>query len=315
MPVNAVAHTAAALFTGLSAFPLTPLRDGGLDEKAYAGLVSRLAAAGVDSVGALGSTGSYAYLDRAERARAARIAVDAAAGTPVMVGIGALRTSEVLALAEDAQNAGASAVLLAPMTYQALSDDEVFGLYEDVTRELSVPLCVYDNPGTTHVDFSLELYGRIARLPNVGSLKIPGVPAGADRAREHVAAIREVIPDSVTIGVSGDWEAAAGLNAGCDGWYSVVGGLLPEAALAVTRAAAAGDAERATRLSDGLEPLWALFREHGSLRVMSAAAEQFGLVSEGNLPRPVQGLIPAVRREVAAALEAVGHARPATATH
>ncbi|GAA3861093.1 hypothetical protein GCM10022381_01820 [Leifsonia kafniensis] len=59
------------MFTGLSAFPLTPATDAGLDEKAYASLIARLANAGVDSIGALGSTGSYAYLSRAERARAA----------------------------------------------------------------------------------------------------------------------------------------------------------------------------------------------------------------------------------------------------
>ncbi|MGO4759328.1 dihydrodipicolinate synthase family protein, partial [Streptomyces sp. 2MCAF27] len=144
------------MFTGLSAFPLTPMSESGIDEQAYARLVARLASAGVDSIGALGSTGSYAYLSREQRARAARIAVEAAEETPVIVGIGALRTSQVLALAEDAQKAGASAVLLAPMTYQPLTEDEVFGLYKDVTRALSVPLCVYDNPGTTHVHFTDE---------------------------------------------------------------------------------------------------------------------------------------------------------------
>lgn len=64
-----------------------------------------------------------------------------------MVGIGALRTSQVQRLADDAQDAGASAVLLAPVTYQALTPDEVFTLFEDVTAGLSVPLVVYDNPG------------------------------------------------------------------------------------------------------------------------------------------------------------------------
>ncbi|WP_242187098.1 dihydrodipicolinate synthase family protein [Saccharopolyspora soli] len=110
------------MFTGLSAFPLTPTSESGIDEHAYAQLVSRLAAAGVDSIGALGSTGGYPYFSRQQRARAARIAVQAAEGTPVMVGIGALRTSQVLALAEDAQEAGAAAVLLAAMTYHPLTD-------------------------------------------------------------------------------------------------------------------------------------------------------------------------------------------------
>ncbi|WP_234426922.1 dihydrodipicolinate synthase family protein [Streptomyces niger] len=120
------------MFTGLSAFPLTPITEDGIDEKAFAALVGRLSAAGVDSIGALGSTGSYAYLTREERARAARIAVEHAERTPVIVGIGALRTRQVREAAEDAQNAGAAGVLLAPLSYQRLTEDDVFGLFEDV---------------------------------------------------------------------------------------------------------------------------------------------------------------------------------------
>lgn len=294
------------MFRGLSAFPLTPTDERGIDAAAYAALVSRLAAAGVDSVGALGSTGGYAYLSREQRAHAARIAVEAAEGVPVMVGIGALRTSRVLELAEDAQSAGAAAVLLAPMSYQPLTDEEVFGLYEEVTRELSVPLCVYDNPGTTRVHVSDELHGRIARLPNVGSIKIPGVPDDPAQAAARVDALRAVVPGTVTIGVSGDQTAAAGLNAGCHAWYSVIGGTFPRTALALTRAAQAGDAGRAAELSEALEPLWSLFRRHGSLRVMSAAAAHLGLTGEPNLPRPLRGLDVAARRDVADVLDALG---------
>ncbi|MFI6279223.1 dihydrodipicolinate synthase family protein [Streptomyces sp. NPDC050988] len=293
------------MFRGLSAFPLTPTSEQGIDEVAYAALVARLAAAGVDSIGALGSTGGYAYLTREQRAHAAKIAVEAADGVPVIVGIGALRTSQVLELAEDAQKAGASGVLLAPMTYQPLTEDEVFGLYEDVTRELSVPLCVYDNPGTTHVHFTDELHGRIAQLPNVGSIKIPGVPDDPREAGLRVDALRALIPDTVTVGVSGDWTAARGLNSGCDAWYSVLGGTFPGTALALTRAAQAGHAGQAVDLSAALEPLWVLFRRHGSLRVMSAAASHLGLAGEPNLPRPLRGLDETARREVAATLDAL----------
>ncbi|WP_230992674.1 dihydrodipicolinate synthase family protein [Streptomyces endocoffeicus] len=118
--------------------------------------------------------------------------------------------------------------------------------------------------------------------------------------------MRSLIPETVTIGVSGDWTAADGLNAGCDAWYSVIGGLFPRTALALIRAAQAGDAAGATALSNQLEPLWALFRRHGSLRVMSAAAHHLGLIEEPNLPLPLRGPAPEARREVSAALDAVG---------
>lgn len=291
------------MFTGLSAFPLSPLRYDAFDEPAYAQLIERLGQAGVDSITALGSTGSYMYLDREERARVARTAVAHAGSVPVMVGMGALRTSQVHRLAEDAQHAGAAAVLLAPVTYQGLTEEEeVFGLFEDVTAELSVPLVVYDNPGTTHVHFTEELYGRISALPRVASIKIPGVPAETGAATERVRRIREHIPDTVTVGVSGDAAAARGLNAGCDAWYSVIGGTLPELALRITRAALSGDHVSALEESDRLAPLWELFAEHGSYRVTAAIAEQLGLVAADCLPRPVQGLDRAARARLAETL-------------
>lgn len=294
------------MFSGLSAFPLTPMGESGIDEAAFIRLVERLVDARVDSMGILGSTGCYAYLTRAERMRVAQLAVKHADNVPVVVGIGALRTRDVLTLAEDAQKAGASAVLLAPMSYQTLSTNEVFGLYAAVSRSLSVPLCVYDNPGTTHFAFTDELYGRIAQLANVRSIKIPGVPAAPEAARTHVERLRTLIPSHVTLGVSGDAFAATGLNAGCEAWYSVIGGLFPRTALAITRAAQAGDMEKASRLSERLQPLWTLFSQHGgSLRVIAAAAELQGLVKHPSLPLPLKALGGVSKQRLAAFLDAL----------
>lgn len=279
------------MFSGLSAFPLTPMNEVRIDEKAYVRLIERLAAAGVDSIGALGSTGSYAYLSRQERARVARLAVSHAGDVPVIVGIGALRTKDVLLLAEDAQQAGVRALLLAPVSYQPLSEDEVYRLYEAVSGAISVPLCVYDNPRTTQFAFSDQLLGRIAQLPNVASMKIPGVSTDLAETQVRVEPLRALVPPEVSIGVSGDAFAVAGLSAGCDLWYSVIGGLFPHTALQITRAAQSGDHDRARHLSARLDPLWQLFARHnGSLRCMAAAAELMGLVGQPCLPLPLQSI-------------------------
>lgn len=286
-------------FTGLSAFPLTPLVDERLDEAAYVRLIEKLRVAGVDSIGALGSTGCYPYFSRNERAAALRLATEHSGAVPVIAGIGALRTRDVLWLAEDAQKAGVSAVLLAPVSYHALTEDEVFGLYAAVTRELSVPLCVYDNPRATHFTFSDALLARIAQLPNVGSIKIPPIAA-----LERIAALRAHIPAHITLGISGDAIAVDGLSAGCGIWYSVLGGLFPQAALAISRAAQAGDMVQARAHSDALAPLWDLFNRYGgSLRVIATAAELLGVVTAPCLPPPLQTLQGDARREVAGVIE------------
>ncbi|TQL40821.1 4-hydroxy-tetrahydrodipicolinate synthase [Leucobacter komagatae] len=314
-------------FTGLCAFPLTPLTpltplrpltpltpplaapspaSFAVDEGAYVGLVERLVDARVDSIGALGSTGNYAYLSRSERARIAELTVEAAGGVPVVVGVSALSTRDVLAHVADAQRAGASGVLLAPMSYQRLTQEEAFGLYETVAAELSVPLVVYDNPTTTGFTFTLELHGRIAELPGVTSIKIPPVPTSPDAARATLAHYREHVSNVVTLGVSGDGSAAAGLLSGCDAWYSVLAGVLPRECQALTLAARAGDSVTAHAISARFAPLWELFATHGSLRVVTAVAEVLGLIGSGSLPHPVRGLDAVGRRAVLRALEAAG---------
>ena len=193
-----------------------------------------------------------------------------------MVGIGAVRTEHVIALAHDAQEAGAAAVMLAPVSYQPLTDDEVYGLYADVTAELSVPLCVYDNPGTTHFAFSDDLHASVAALAERAGDQAPGRRARRSGSARCGPAFRR----GVALGVSGDQFAAGALNAGADVWFSVIGGLFPEAALAIVR-----DREAA---SARLEPLWALFRRHGGVRVVATAAALLGLAGEHNLPRPLR---------------------------
>ncbi|WP_427868675.1 dihydrodipicolinate synthase family protein [Leucobacter luti] len=287
-----------AAFSGLSAFPLTPLVDDTVDQAAFTRIVTRLAAAGVDSITALGSTGCAAYLSRDERARVAELAVAGAGSVPVLVGVSALRTSDAMRHARDVEAAGAAGLLLAPMSYQRLTGDDVFGLYADLAAASELPIVVYDNPGTTHFEFDLELYARIAEIPSVASIKIPGVPAEAGAARERVAEIRAAVPDRVTVGVSGDAFAARGLAAGCDAWYSVIGGTLPELALGISDPARSGDPAAALARSAELAPLWELFAQHGSLRVTAAIAESLGLAQLGSLPLPIRGLDEPARADV-----------------
>src|SRR5215216_4727514 len=116
------------LLRGLSAFPITPAdAESRVDLAAPRRLVARLVAAKVDSIGLLGSTGTYAYLLRSERRRALDAALEETAGqVPILVGVGALRTDEAVRLPQDAKAVGAAAGLLAPVSYTPLTEDEVF---------------------------------------------------------------------------------------------------------------------------------------------------------------------------------------------
>ncbi|YCH08774.1 dihydrodipicolinate synthase family protein [Arthrobacter sp. alpha11c] len=275
-----------------------------VDLDAVARLVARAAESGADSLGVLGSTGNYAYLSRKERRMVLETSVEAAGGVPVLAGVGALRTRDVLRLAGDAQTAGASALLLAPVSYQRLSEAEVFGLYEDVASESDLPIIVYDNPGTTGFTFTDELHARIARIPGIASIKIP--PPAATDIGTRLDKLRAALPGQTFVGISGDWMAAEALLAGCDLWYSVIAGILPRQARQIVDHAFAGRREDAMAASAALEPLWSLFRTYGSLRVTVTLAEDLGLIPSSALPLPLRGLDPEGRSRVAEAIRQCG---------
>jgi 4-hydroxy-tetrahydrodipicolinate synthase len=292
------------VFNGLSAFPLTPMDGESVDLKSLGKVVSRAAEAGADSLGVLGSTGNYAYLSREERRTVLETAVEAANGVPVLAGVGAVRTRDVLVFAGDAQNAGASALLLAPVSYQKLSDAEVFGLFGTVAAESDLPVVVYDNPGTTGFTFSDDLHARIARIPGIASIKIPPPPSREVAAR--ISKLKAGLPEQTSLGISGDWVAAEALLAGCNVWYSVIAGVLPRQARALVDHALAGRSDLALAASAELEPIWSLFRTYGSLRVTAALAEDLGVVPSSALPLPLRGLDSEGREKVAEAIRQCG---------
>ncbi len=284
---------------GVSAFPITPAApDGRVDVVALRGLLERLVAAKVDSIGLLGSTGSYPYLSRGERRRAIETAVAATGGaTPLLVGVGALRTDEAVRLAQDAKGAGAAVGLLAPVSYTPLTEDEVFEHFATVARESRLPLCIYDNPGTTHFTFSPTLVGRISRLPGIVAVKSPAPDAPAVAA--HLAALRNAAAAAgFSVGCSVDPHAVEALLAGADAWYSVAAGLFPRACTEIGRAVGRGDAAEARHLNARLQPLWDLFRQFSSLRVVYAAADLLDICHAAP-PRPILPLPEAARQTVA----------------
>jgi 4-hydroxy-tetrahydrodipicolinate synthase len=261
-------------------------------------------AAGVDSIGLLGSTGTYAYLTREERRRAVAVAADAVAGRlPLLVGIGALRTHEAVRLAQDAKEAGATAGLLAPVSYTPLTEDEVFAHFAAVAEESGLPLVVYDNPATTHFTFTPALIGRLARLPGIVAAKCPG-PA-PEAAEATVAGLRAAVPEGFPLGFSGDWHATEALIAGGVAWYGVAAGLFPEPCLALVRAVQVGDVEEARRLDRRMAPLWALFKTHSSLRIVAGLAEDLG-IARTVLPRPILPLPEPVRAQALATVREMG---------
>lgn len=290
------------VFSGLSAFPLTPATGAGevLDGD-LRGLIRDIADGGADSIGLLGSTGTYMFLSRAERRRAVTVAVSEARSIPVIVGVGALRTDHARDLARDAAQEGASGLLLAPVSYTPLTDEEVFRHFAAVASATDVPICIYSNPTTTRFTFKPDLVARLAELPTIAAIKLP-LPEDGDVAAD-LNAFRQAAP-GLSIGYSGDWGCKDAVLAGADCWYSVAGGLFTTRAAALAKAAREGFRPEADRHDARFRPLWDLFREQGGLRVMYAAANLLGR-TKAEPPQPLLPLEDSVLRRVREAIDGV----------
>jgi 4-hydroxy-tetrahydrodipicolinate synthase len=291
-------------FKGLSAFPLTPAdAEGRVDVAGVRKLVARMSSAKVDSIGLLGSTGSYAYLARDERRRAIDAAMDSVnPSIPVMVGIGALRTSEAVKLAKDAKAAGAAAGLLSAVAYLPLSQNEMFAHFSTVAEESGLPICIYDNPGVTSFRFGDELLQQLAEVPGIVAIKNP--TSSPDEVASHLARQRALLPNGFSIGYSGDWCCAAAMTARADAWYSVLAGIMPKPCLQIVRAAQAGDTAEAERINAVLQPVWKLFRDYTSFRVVYEIARQIVHI-DAQPPQPVLPVCEAAKADIAAVLHSL----------
>jgi len=213
------------------------------------------------------------YLSRAQRARAIEAAVEASDEKAILAGIGDLRTDHVIEHTVSADAAGASALLLAPVSYLPLTERDFTELVQSVTSCTSLPICLYNNPGTTHFTMTAELVANLATQPTVKAVKNPAPSTILSTA--ELEAERMALPDGFVLGYSGDARIAHVLPAGADAWYSVIAGTLPGLALKIWSARA--EPERLEVLQSQCEPLWECFNTWGGIRVVPEISRIVGL--------------------------------------
>jgi 4-hydroxy-tetrahydrodipicolinate synthase len=172
-------------FHGVLPALITPFSEDGsdLDPDALAAIVDRLVDAGVGGLVPGGSTGEFTTLSNVERRRVVEVTVEAAAGrVPVVAGTGALSTRETVELSVHAERAGASAVMVVPPFYEALSWRELLAHYTAVARAISIPIMYYNLPSASGVKLDPEQLSELRRVARVTSLKDTGGDAVAATA-------------------------------------------------------------------------------------------------------------------------------------
>jgi len=292
-------------FTGLLAYPITPLtHDGEPGLGALATLVRNAARAGVAGTTVLATSGAGVTFDRAERRAVVEAAVEAAregeaAGETMLVNVAvsAASTREVVHLAKDAQQAGADGLLLAPFAYLPLSDREVRTLFVAVAESSTLPVCFYNKPLQTQYDVLPDTLVFLAENANVVAVK---ETMRRDNAAGRVRQLRDSVGAAFSIGLSADVQLLAELPA-VDAWHSGLAALLPQDYAKVWREAPSGSAP-----GPELDRLQTLARKLSQLPhaigALHALAECLGVPTSG--PR---GPFAAATEEEAATLrQAIG---------
>jgi dihydrodipicolinate synthase/N-acetylneuraminate lyase len=169
------------MLRGALAAAVTPLRDEGaaLDEEAFGPYLAFLAAAGLDGILALGTTGEGILLSAAERRRAAELFLEGP--LPVIVHCGAQTTAETAALSEHAAASGAAGVAVIAPPYYALDDDALLAHFAAAARAAApLPFYVYEFQARSGYAVPVRVVERLREeVSNLTGLKVSDRPLEA----------------------------------------------------------------------------------------------------------------------------------------
>jgi 4-hydroxy-tetrahydrodipicolinate synthase len=255
-------------------FSVTPTTDDGdrIDEKKFREFLDYQIEQGVHGIAVFGSTGANGSFSEDEKKATMKMAVGHVKGrVPLIFGTGAITTAEAVRQAQHAQEVGADGVLVVPITYWPLTENEVYEHYAAIARAIRIPITVYNNPWTTGVDIKPPLLERLAEIDNIRYVK----ESTGDLTR--VSQIRRLTKGKMTVFAGWESTTLQSFMAGSEGWFSGMTNLVPRECvqlfeLAVDKA----DAVAARELFDRIFPLCDFMCAKSHVRVAHTALELLG---------------------------------------
>lgn len=288
------------MFKGSITALITPFKDGGVDEAALQSLVDWQIRQGTDGLVPCGTTGESPTLSHEEHNRVVSACVEAAAKrVPVIAGAGSNSTQEAIQLARHAKAAGADAVLVVTPYYNKPTQQGLYLHFKEIHDNVDIPIVIYNIPGRSVIDMSIETMARLAKLPNIVGVK----DATNDLARPSRTRIA-IGPDFCQLSGE-DGTALAFLAGGGVGCISVTSNVAPALCAAMQDAWAKGDLKTAFEMRDRLTELHdAMFCETNPVPVKYGAS-LLGLC-KADVRLPLAPLSEASKQRVEAAMKKAG---------
>jgi 4-hydroxy-tetrahydrodipicolinate synthase len=242
--------TAKTSFRGSFTALVTPFKNGSVDEKAFRDIVDWQISEGTNGLVPVGTTGESPTLSHDEHKQVVEWCVDQADGrVPVIAGSGSNSTAEAVELSRHAEEAGADAVLIVTPYYNKPTQEGLYQHYKAINDAIGIPIIIYNIPGRSIVDMSVETMTRLYELKNIAGVK--DATANMARVSQQRAAMG---PDFNQL--SGEDITALGFMVhGGHGCISVTSNVAPRLCAEFQTACLKGDFAGALKLQDKLTPL------------------------------------------------------------
>jgi 4-hydroxy-tetrahydrodipicolinate synthase len=288
------------MFKGSITALITPFRNGKLDEEALRQFVEWQIAEGTHGLVPTGTTGESPTLNFDEHKRVIEITVQTARGRiPVIAGTGSNSTDEAIELSMYAESVGADGLLIVNPYYNKPNQEGLYQHFKAINDKVGIPIVIYNIPGRTNVDMTVDNMARVFQLKNVCGVK----DATANLAR--VSQQRDAMGPEFNQ-LSGEDATALGFMAhGGHGCISVASNIAPRLCSDLQNACMKGDFAAALKLQDRLMPLFdAMFVETNPGPVKYAAS-RLGLCS-ADMRLPLVPVCDQTKKVVDAVLKKVG---------
>ncbi len=257
---------------------VTPMQeDGSVDYEILHRLIDWHVGEGTDAIVSVGTTGESATLGQEEHCQVIRRTIEFAnKRIPVIAGTGANATSEAVHLTKRAAEMGADACLLVTPYYNKPTQEGLYRHYMTVADAVDVEQILYNVPGRTAVNMSIETSARLSHHENIIGLK-----EAADDSADRVAPLRQLCGDDFALYSGNDDSARQFVLNGGNGVISVTSNVAPGLMHKMIAAAIAGDQQGAHQLDIPLQLLHERLFVQSSPIPVKWALEQMGRIGNG----------------------------------
>ena len=160
------------MFRGSITALITPFKNGAVDEKKFQEFVDWQIKEGTHGVVPCGTTGESPTLSHAEHNRVVELTVEVARGRiPVIAGTGSNSTAEAIELTQHAKKAGADAALIVTPYYNKPTQEGLTQHYLAIANAVDLPIIIYNIPGRSVIDMSIETMEKLANHKNIVGVK------------------------------------------------------------------------------------------------------------------------------------------------